>query len=214
MIDILFDVIQQVWLDLQHGQLPDLGGWNYMLMAVFLMVQGRASALIGGIAAASGYLNLGLIILVALLARGMVDLFWYKVGATGIAERIGRRASSNERFSYERHFEKYSERINEGLQHRPSRMVLLAKTIGGLSIPVVIAIGNARVPLRRWLPASVAGELLWTLPLLLLGFFATDAVSGIRGGILYLTFGMTVLILLVSILKNARSRWTAAHDET
>lgn len=209
MIEIIFDVIQQVWLDLQHGQLPDLGGWNYMLMAVFIMLQGRASALISGIAAASGYLNLGLIILVALLARAIVDLFWYKVGATGIADRIGRRAGSHGRFSYDR----FSERINDGLHHRPSRMVLLAKTIGGLSIPVVIAVGNARVPLRRWLPASVAGEFLWTLPLLLLGFFATDAVSGVKGGILYLTFGMTLLFVSVSILKKARSKWKAAGDE-
>jgi membrane protein DedA with SNARE-associated domain len=209
MIDVIFDVIQQVWLDLQHGQLPDLGGWNYMLMAVFIMIQGRASALIGGIAAASGYLNLGLIILVALLARAMVDLFWYKVGATGIADRIGRRAGSYERFSFER----FADRINDELHQRPSRVVLLAKTIGGLTIPVVIAVGNAHVPLRRWLPASVAGELLWTVPLLLLGFFATDAVSDIKGGLLYLTLGTTVLFLSVSILKIARSKWTAAHDE-
>jgi membrane protein DedA with SNARE-associated domain len=209
MIEVIFDVIQQVWLDLQHGQLPDLGGWNYMLMAVFIMVQGRASALIGGIAAASGYLNLGLIILVALLARAMVDLFWYKVGATGIADRIGRRARSYERFSYE----PFAKRVNDELHQRPSRMVLIAKTIGGLSIPVVIAVGNAHVPLRRWLPASVAGEFLWTLPLLLLGFFATDAVSGIKGGLIYLTLGMSVLFVSLTILRNARSRWTAAHNK-
>jgi membrane protein DedA with SNARE-associated domain len=209
MIEIIFDAIQHVWLDLQHGQLPDLGGWNYMLMAVFIMLQGRASALIGGIAAASGYLNLGLIILVALLARAMVDLIWYTVGATGIAERIGRRAGSYERFSYE----PFAKRVNDELQQRPSRMILLAKTIGGLSIPVVIAAGNSRVPLRRWLPASIAGEFLWTLPLLLLGFFATDAVSDIKGGVLYLTIGTAVLFLSFSFLKEARSRWTASRDE-
>jgi membrane protein DedA with SNARE-associated domain len=204
MIDLVFDMFQQVWLDLQHGQLPDLGGWNYMLMAVFIMFQGRASALIGGIAAATGYLNLGLIILVALLARMVVDLFWYRVGATGIADRIGRRAGS---------YVKYSERVNEGITKRPTRVILLSKFAGGLSVPVVVAIGNARVPLRRWLPASFFGELLWTLPLLLLGFFATDAVSGVKGGILYLTTGMTGMLLLFSLLRNARSRWTTAHDQ-
>ena len=203
MVEIILDAIQQAWLDFQQGILPDLGGWNYMLMAVLMMVQGRLSALVGGIAAASGYLNLGLIILVALAARAAVDVFWYRVGSTSLIDRIGHHTSR---------YEKYSTQITDGITNRPTRLVLLSKTIGGLAIPVTIAIGNARVPLRRWLPASILGELFWTLPLLLLGFFATDAIANIKGGVMYLTLGMTALFLFINVLKFLRSKMTSSRQ--
>ncbi len=205
MIDIYIEMIQQTWLDLQQGLLPDFGGWNYILMAVLIMFQGRASAVIGGIAAATGYLNLGVIILVAMLARMIVDLFWYRVGATGILDRVGRRAAP---------YRAHSERINEGIQRRPTRLVLLSKTVGGLSVPVTMAVGNARVPLRRWLPASFLGELLWIVPLLLVGFFATDMLSDIKGGLIYLTAGSLALMLVFALIRKAKSIFTAAKNSS
>jgi membrane protein DedA with SNARE-associated domain len=169
------------------------------------MFQGRASAVIGGIAAATGYLNLGVIILVAMLARMVVDLFWYKVGTTGIIDRLGRHAAP---------YRTYSERINEGIQRRPTKLVLLSKTVGGLSVPLTIAVGNARVPLRRWLPASFLGELLWILPLLLVGFFATDMLSDVKGGLIYLTAGSIVLMLAFTLIRKAKSLFAAANNSS
>ena len=205
MIDIYIEMIQQTWLDLQQGLLPDFGGWNYILMAVLIMFQGRASAVIGGIAAATGYLNLGVIILVAMLARMIVDLFWYRVGATGILDRVGRHAAP---------YRIYSERINENIQRRPTRLVLRSKTVGGLSVPLTVAVGNARVPLRRWLPASFLGELLWIVPLLLVGFFATDMLSDIKGGLIYLTAGSLALMLVFALIRKAKSIFTAAKNSS
>jgi len=204
MVEIYIEMIQQMWLDLQQGLLPDLGGWNYMLMALLIMVQGRASALLGGIAAATGYLNLGIIILVALLARMLVDLFWYRVGATGLIDRIGRLAGP---------MEKYTHRINDKVHEQPMRLVLISKTVGGLAVPVTIAVGNARVPLRRWLPASIIGELFWTVPLLLLGFFATEAASNLKGGLIYLTAGSIIVMLSITVISAAISRFSVADSQ-
>lgn len=201
-METFIDTLQQVWYGIQHGQLPELGGWNYMLMALFMMFQGRASAVIGGIAAATGYLNLGLIILVALAARVVVDLFWYRVGASRYVDRVGRRIGP---------YEQIAARAQEGIRHRPFRFVLLSKIFGGLSMPLVMAVGNAHVPFRRWLPASFAGELLWTLPLLLLGYFATDAMSEIEGSLTYLTLGLTGVFVLFFLLKSGRTRLAAAR---
>ena len=81
-----------------------------MLMAVFIMFQGRASAVIGGIAAATGYLNLGLIILVALAARVIVDLFWYRVGASRHVDRVSRRVGP---------YDRIAGRVEEGIRRQP-----------------------------------------------------------------------------------------------
>ena len=197
MIETYFEIVQQLWLDLQQGMLPDFGGWNYMLMAMLIMIQGRSSAIIGGIAAAAGYLDFGLVILVAIGARLIVDLFWYRIGFTGLIDKVGRIAAP---------YRKYSGQVNDNIYRRPTRFVLFSKVVGGLSAPLTMAVGNARVPIRRWLPASLLGDLLWTLPLLLVGFFATDALTDIKGGLLYITAGSLTLMLLFAAAKKTAAK--------
>lgn len=197
MEDTLFEIVQQFWFNFQHGQLPDLGTWNYMIIAFFMLFQGRVSAVLGGIAAAAGYLNLFPIILVALLARLFVDLFWYNVGTTGQIDRIGHRLGA---------YRRVAARVEEGIQQRPMQFILLAKLSNGLSLPAVIAAGNSRVPYRRWLPASFAGEFLWTLPLFLLGYFATDAFAEWEGGLSYVTMGFSAVFFLAFLFLMFRSK--------
>jgi membrane protein DedA with SNARE-associated domain len=204
-MDAFFDVIQQFWLDFQHGQAPDIGSWNYMLMAVFMMMQGRVSAVLGGVVAAAGYLNLGLIILVALAARVIVDLFWYKVGSTGYVDRIGRRIGA---------YERVADRVQEGIRQKPVRFVLLAKLSNGLSVPATIAAGSARLPIRRWLPVSFAAELLWTVPLLLVGYFGSDVLGNMEGGLSYFTLGISAVFMLFIVLYLVRSRRNSARQDS
>ena len=188
----LFDTIQEYWLSFQQGQLPDLGSWNYGLLALFLVVQGRISAVVSGIAAAAGYLNLGPIILVALLMRIIVDVFWYRLGATGHIGRIGGRF---------RLYNRIAGPVEKGMAEKPMQFILLAKLSNSLSLPAVIAAGNSGLALRRWLPASVIGELIWTIPLLLFGYFVTDASSSFNSGLSYLILVSSTFFLVVFILK-------------
>lgn len=199
----MIEPINQIWLAIQHGQLPDIGGWNYMLMALFVMVQGRSAAVISGIAAAAGSLDFGLVILVAVLARVATDLLWYGLGATGIIGRLARRIAFVERLV---------NRIQDGVNERPQRMILLAKLTNGLSTPAVIAAGSAHVPYRRWLPASFLGELLWVLPLTAIGFYAISALGQFQGSLLIFTGGLTALSFSVILLRATRKRIKAARQ--
>jgi membrane-associated protein len=174
-----------------------------MLVGVFMMFQGRATALFGGIAAAAGYFPLIPILLVALGARIIVDLFWYNVGSRGKIDRFGRRFESVGRMT---------EQIQEQMRDKPRKYILLAKLSSGLSLPAVITAGTAHIPYRRWLPASFAGELLWTVPLLLLGYFATDALSQVEGGLSYITMASTVIFILGFVVMFIKSRRTAQAE--
>ena len=196
-MESIIDIVQQFWVNFQHGQLPDLGSWNYALMAGALIVQGRTSAFFGGIAAAAGYLNLGLIILVAISARVLVDIVWYRIGATGYVDRFGRRFSA---------YERISNSVHDGVSTRPLRFILIAKLSNGLSMPAVIAAGSANVPIRSWLPASFIGELIWTIPLLMLGYIATDTFGQIEGGLSYFTMGISGIMMMVFVVYVIRSR--------
>ena len=161
------------------------------------MLQGRISALLGGAVAAAGYMNLGLIIMVALIARIIVDVFWYRVGATGYIDRLGGRFGA---------YERVAERVHDGIQARPARFIVLAKLSNGLSVPAVVAAGSAGLPMRRWLPYSFATEILWTVPLLFAGYFAADALSQIESGLSYAMGGLGLILLLAIIFYVIRRR--------
>lgn len=196
-MESVVDFIQNIVVGFQAGHMPDLGTWNYVLVAGFIMLQGRVSALLGGAVAATSTMNLGLIVLVALVARVIVDVFWYRIGATGYVDRIGRRFGA---------YERVAGRVQEGINARPGRFVLMAKLSNGLAVPAVIAAGSARVPFRRWLPFSFAVEILFTVPLLFAGYFATDALAGIEGGMSYFFGALGVVIMLAAAFYVFRSR--------
>ncbi len=121
-MEMIFDFFQEIVKGFQAGHMPDLGTWNYLLVAGFMMLQGRVSALLSGAAAAAGTMNLGLIILVALSARVIVDVFWYRVGATGYIDRIGRRFGP---------YERVADRVQEGIHAQPVRFMVMAKVSNG-----------------------------------------------------------------------------------
>jgi membrane protein DedA with SNARE-associated domain len=199
-MDVVFDFVHEIVSGFQTGHMPDLGTWNYILVGGFIMLQGRISALLGGAVAAAGYMNLGLIIMVALVARVIVDVFWYRVGATGYIDRVGSRFGA---------YERVAERVHEGIHARPVRFLVMAKLTNGLAVPAVVAAGSASLPLRRWLPFSFAIEILYTVPLLFAGYFATDFLSQIEGGMSY-AFGAMGLVALLGItymvVKSKRSK--------
>lgn len=180
--------------------MPDLGTWNYLLVAGFMMMQGRVSALLSGAMAAAGYMNLGLIVMVALMARAFVDVFWYRVGATGYIDRVGRRFGP---------YDRVANRVQEGMHAKPVRFMVVAKLSNGLAVPAVIAAGSAGLPMRRWWPFSFAIEILFTVSLLFAGYFATDALTSIEGGLSY-AFGALGGIILLGVayhmLKSRRRR--------
>ena len=202
-MEALIDFFQQILEGFQAGHMPDLGTWNYVLVGGFIMLQGRVSALLGGAVAAAGYMNLGLIILIALVARIIVDVFWYRVGATGYIDRVGGRFGA---------YERVAQRVHEGIHARPARYVVMAKLTNGLSVPAVIAAGSAGLPMRRWLPFSFAVEILWTVPLLFAGYFATDALTQIEGGLSYALGALGLLILSAALVFFVKSRRQARQN--
>lgn len=204
-MDGLFTIIQHLWAGFQQGQLPDLGSWNYGLLAFFMILQGRPSAVFSGIVASAGTLNLALVLVVIMAARVVVDLFWYTVGATGWVDRLGGRVALVARAAGH---------LEAEMARKPRQFVLLGKLSNTLTIPVVIAAGHSRLPLGQWFPSSFAGEFLWTFSLLLFGYLSANAVSAVSGGLSTLMLGFTgvfAAIFLISLLRGRRSE-TAAGD--
>ncbi len=52
-----FELIERFWTRLQQSQLPQLGLWNYFLLASLNVWQGQIAALLVGEAASAGLAN-------------------------------------------------------------------------------------------------------------------------------------------------------------
>jgi membrane protein DedA with SNARE-associated domain len=88
------------------------------------------------------------------------------------------------------------ERLEQGMQENASRILFVAKLTVSFMIPSLIAAGLVKVPWRRWLPALFAGELIWTGSLVLIGYYATEAIKRIQQGVEYFILGLSLVFLL------------------
>ena len=57
-----------------------------------------------------------------------------------------------------------------------TRLLFLAKLTLSFVIPSLIAAGLLRIPMRRWFPALILAETLWTGSLVLIGYYTTEAL--------------------------------------
>lgn len=190
---------QEFWKSLQSGQLPNLGYWNYALLALLVAVEGPIATLLGAAAASAGYMRLDLVFVSASIGNLTADTLWYSLGYAGRIEwllRYGRWLGAR------RH---HLERLQRGMRNHAPKILLLAKLTASFMIPSLIAAGLARVPWRRWFPAIAGGEMLWTGSLVLIGYYATEAIKQVERDIRYLALATSILFLLVFLWLMRRA---------
>ncbi len=205
-MDNIAHVIATFWQNLQQGQLPQLGAWNYALLALLVAVEGPIATLLGAAAAATGLMRPDLVFLSAAAGNLLADLGWYTLGYLGRVEwllRYGRWLGVRQR---------HLERLQRGMRHHARKILLVAKLTAGLVIPSLISAGLARVPLRRWFPVVVVAEMLWTGTLVLVGYYAAAAIAQVERGLHILAI-LGAVLLFLGLLEGIR-RWFRSQETT
>lgn len=169
--------LRKVWFNIHAGQLPDLGVWSYVLLAVLVATEGPLSTLLGAVAAAAGMLDVRLVFLATLTGNVTGDVLWYTVGYTGKVESLLHR--SPWLGSKRRHIE----RLKREMHAHAAKLLIFAKLAYGLIVPTLVAAGMARVPWRRWFPTVFVMETLWSLLLIWVGFHATGWIRRFEEGL-------------------------------
>lgn len=209
MLDKLLELLRAFWAMLQGGQLPHLGNWNYILLALLVAIEGPLATLVGAAAAAAGFMRANLVFVAAAAGNLTADILWYSVGYAGKVDwllryggRFGLRMS-------------HLERLRQGMHSQAPKILMLAKLTAAFTIPSLIAAGLARVPLRRWLPGFLAAETVWTGGLVLIGYYATEAIARVESGMKYVIYaGGFLFVLIVFELIRRSLRQSKAVRET
>lgn len=195
-------LIQLFWADLQNGQLPELGPWNYVLLSLLIVVQGPLATLLGGAAASAGLLRPSLVFVAGIAGNLTADILWFTAGSKGKIEwvlRFGHRLGVRKDHLHQ---------LQHNLHRHSPKILLLAKLSAGLAVPALIAAGLCRIRWRRWFPVVFVGETIWTGTLLCLGFFAAEAIKRVeqqaQGVTIALTIALVLLLLSWSVPRALR----------
>jgi membrane protein DedA with SNARE-associated domain/membrane-associated phospholipid phosphatase len=188
--------------DLSEG----LGAWTYLLVGglafletgafVGLVAPGEFTVLLGGAVASQGDISLPLIIAVTWLAAFTGDSLSFLLGA-----RLGRgflvRHGERFRITSERlkHVEDYFARYG-------GRTILIGRFIGLVRALAPFIAGSSKLPYRRFAPYSILGTGLWSVALILLGYFFAQSIDTVTKSVGkgLVVFGIVVGVVVALIV--------------
>ncbi len=194
------DVIQHLWMQLNHTPLPQAGPIGYIVLALLVGLEGPFATLAGGALAGSGRMLPQVVVLTAITANLVADVFWYTLGYTGKAEWL---------LPYARWFgirPHHVSQLQTSMYHNAYRLLPLTKFGAGLAIPALIATGMARAPWRRWLPTLAVAEALRSFLLVTIGYSAASALTQASTGIRVVMAAVTVSLGIAFVLWLRRCR--------
>src|SRR5215204_4957990 len=187
-----------------------LGAWAYPAVAAFafletgafvgLLVPGETAVVVGGVVAAAGDVELVPLIGLVWLAAAAGDVASFALGRRlgrpflerhGPRLRVGpERLGQVERF-YARH---------------GGSAVLLGRFVGLVRAVAPFVAGASGLELRRFLPFSLAGTLVWASAFTLAGYAFHESFHAAAGALTQVTLGLAVLAAAAVAVKTLRGR--------
>jgi membrane protein DedA with SNARE-associated domain len=200
------ELIERFWEALRSRQVPNLGWWSYLLVALMVVVEGPVSTMLGGSAASAGFLYLPWVYVAAVTGNLVADAGWYLLGRTGkidwllhYAAWTGLRQEDVERTLRELHIHAW-------------KVLLVSKLSNILVVPILVTTGLARVSWRHWLPASVLGTIITTGILTLVGYYSAEAAKRVHHGLECITLASPMAFTLI-VLWLVRRRQRRPRQE-
>ncbi|RKQ87875.1 membrane-associated protein [Solirubrobacter pauli] len=151
-----------------------LGSWTYLLVGglafgetgagIGLVVPGETAVVLGGVVAAKGEVSLPAILLVAWIASFLGDLTSFLLG-----RRLGRpflyRHGPRVKLSTER-----LERVEGFFDRHGSKAIVVGRFVGIVRAVCPFLAGASKLPLRSFVPYSLAGTAVWASAFTLAGY--------------------------------------------
>ncbi|MDQ0693516.1 DedA family protein [Arthrobacter sp. W4I7] len=138
---------------------------------VGFVIPGETAAVLGGVVASRGEVQLAGMMIVAVLAAVLGDTVGYEVG-----KHLGSRFSRSRALS--RH-QKQMTKAEDFLQRKGGWAVFLGRFIAFFRAVMPALAGTSRMPYRRFLVFNAAGALVWGAGFVLLGYLAGNSYEAV-----------------------------------
>jgi membrane protein DedA with SNARE-associated domain len=193
-LDGLFAFLQGVIATLRSGQIPEFGYWSYVILFLLVAIEGPISVLLAAAAASAGLMRPLPVFFAAAAGNLTADNLWYLLGYMGKTEwihHIGRWLGVRPSLI---------EHLKHNMLKHATRVMFLAKITVSFVIPALITAGLLRVPWRRWFPAFIVAEALWTGTLVFIGYYTTESLKRVQQGVEYIGLGVSITLVIVLFL--------------
>lgn len=198
-----------MYLALRAGHLPELGFYTYIILGLLVLVEGPIATLLGAAAASAGLMRPWGVFAAAAIGNLSADTLWYSLGYLGKSNWIAKLGRMfGVRDSLVKHLEQH-------MIKNAVRVLFIAKLTLSFVIPSLIAAGLLRIPWKRWFPALIAAETLWTGSLVLIGYYTTEAIKRVEVWVEYVALGISVLFVLGVLFEGRRliRQWDRDEQE-
>jgi membrane protein DedA with SNARE-associated domain len=202
----MLDFFQNLSTLLRSGQFPEWGIWSYFALALLVAVEGPVATLLGAAAASAGVMKPWLVFVSASFGNLTADSLWYTLGRLGKFNWL-MRLGSRFGMSWER-----MERLEKSLQEHASKVLFVAKLSVSMVIPTLMAAGLVKAPWRKWFPAVFSGEMIWTGSLVLIGYYATEAIKRVEQGLEYIILAGSLAFVIFMLLMGRKIMSVNATD--
>ena len=168
------------------------------------ILPGETAALVGGVVASQGRVNIGVLCAVVVAAAVVGDSVGYFIG-----ERWGEKMLTLPIIS---HREVAIRRALENLQRRGPVYVFVGRFTAFLRAIMPGLAGMSKMHYRRFLMANALGGLIWGIGFTLIGYFAGTALNQIAKVAGWAALGLLIVVFVIVILLHLRNKKREARD--
>ncbi|MBU2667977.1 DedA family protein [Actinoplanes bogorensis] len=165
---------------------------------VGLVLPGETALIVGGVLAATGHISLPVLLVLAVLAAVAGDSVGYEIGRHGgpaiMSSRAGRFVGAKRWAAAEAFTRRHG-----------GWSVFLGRWVGLARALTPALAGMTRMPYRKFLLFNATGGILWSVAVVLAGYFAGASwphVSALLGNVTYVVVAAVLILLAVKYRKR------------
>jgi len=197
-MELFFDAGTDFWKLLQSGQIHPLSFLIYLALLALVVIEGPIAIMLAGGAASAGYLLPIPVFITASFGNMVSDSLWYLLGYFGKINWIYKVKW----LSIKPH---HVDAVKDEVRSHVIRILLVTKLTNGLTIPILIATGLAKVPWRKWFPTVAFANLVIAAVFTSIGYFTVFSLLKIERGLTYIAIIFSVIFFVITFIYLRRS---------
>jgi membrane protein DedA with SNARE-associated domain len=177
---------------------------GYPTMLLVMIAEGPLMTIVAAFLASLGYFNVGVVFLLSIIGDMIGDVLFYYIGYFG-GSRTLLRAEKLLKIKATT-----VEKIKNLFVHHGMKTIFMVKSTTGLCWIGFITAGTVKMDIKKFIAASFFGGLVWSLFLVLSGFFFGRAFEEINYYIKYagiiIFFSVVAFFTMITLFKKYSSK--------
>jgi membrane protein DedA with SNARE-associated domain len=185
-----------------HELIQTLSLWGYPFMLLLMILEGPIVTIVSAFLSSLGYFNIFIVFGLSITGDVIGDVILYSIGYFG-GQKILSRVEKFLKIS-----QATAEKLKQKFHENSGGVIFYVKSTTGLSYITFITAGTLRMKFPKFVTFSILGGVVWSLFLVMMGYFFGYAADKISKYIEYtgLVIFFAVVLFFTGIILYKRKR--------